>query len=235
MILDPLKAQFASGLQIDKILQIFSGSFTLATTVSGALVIKDSHTTPINDMTYFFGIYSVDGGNNTDIGSNYLVNNHFVNVAGGSKVNSIGIYGVNFDSVSHSVSYEIAIMARPSNALYSSISPPNNNLYLTSRSNYQKIALEGSQSVNVAAGNGTLGFSPTATTITHNLGYRPCIRSFVDDGTTLTDFSTPGVITKLAPGRISPSNTNAVFSFINNSAISTYTLTLSHRIYYDPN
>lgn len=235
MILNPLKAQFASGLQVDKILQIFSGSFTLAPTISGALIIKDNHATAVNDMTYFFGIYSVDGGNATDIGSNYLINNEFVNVAGGSKANSIGVYGVNFDSVSHNVSYEIAIMAKPSNTLYSAVSPPDNNLYLTSKSNYQKIALEGSQSVNIAAGNGTQGFSPTSVTIVHSLGYRPCVRSFVDDGTTLTDFSTPGVVTSLAPGRTLLSNTNAVLSFINNSASATYTLTLSHRIYYDPN
>lgn len=236
MTVDATKLNFYSGYPIDKIIGIFYGSFT-ATSRPFTAPVGDSHPTGINDLVYFVGTFTVDGSQPQDIGSEYMINGEIVQALGASINGTIQIYYNNSDSITHLITYEIAIISKPSNTLYTPGNLSNNTLYFYSGFNYQKIAVENTEPISIAA---AVGPTPTDTVITipHNLGYRPCVRAFVDNGTTLTDVLVRNGIALIFNEDVfmtnSTDNTNAYFRFTNNDT-SVYSFNLGTRIYYDPN
>lgn len=233
------KVAFTSALDTDRVLEIFTGRISVPTTGSGSLALFDTYNTGINDLTYPVGIFSVDGGNGTDMGSHYLVGSSYLSLVASTQNNVLNVSAINFDAPTHSVAYKIAILAKPSNTTFTLPNNlPVNTAYLDSRINYQKIALEATIPIIVPAGNGTTAWLETLTVpIPHNLGYRPNVRSFVDDGTSLTlaNGTSFSLLYRVQIAcRIKIDNNNVNFVFLNSTA-SPKALNLSYRIYYDPN
>ncbi len=237
-MIDPRNFYFNSNYLIDKVLEIFTGSFTSASRISPAPV-NDTKNTSINDLLYYVGTYTVDGGEPQDIGSEVLVNGFVFQVLASTQAGTLQIYSNNADTISHEVTYKIALISKPSNTLFTlnESTQPINDLYFSSSLNYQKIALEDVESVSVAP---AVGATPTDTlvTIPHDLGYIPCVRAFVDDTTTLTDVLVRNGVALVF--NIDTEMTNSVdesnvyFRFTNLDT-NTYSFNLNYRIYYDAN
>lgn len=231
-----LDFNFISEKQIDKIIGIYSGSFTAASRPSFP-ALGDSNTIGINDLTYFVGTFTVDGGNPQDLGAEVLVNGFSVQAVGATGANTLSIYYNNADTATHIISYNVAIISKPSNTQYTPINIPINKLYFNSSANYQKIYTDVTESIVVAAASGT---SPTDTVITvaHNLGYKPCVRAFTDNGSLLTDTLTRNALALVFNYGIDMTNTvdnsNVYFRFTN-SDTSARNFNLNYRIYYGAN
>jgi len=236
MSVDRSKLDFYSGDQIDQILAVFSGSFS-ATSRPAAQTVGASNNTGISDFSFAQGTFTVDGGSPQDMGSETLVNGETVQALFGSQSGVLNIYYNNADTVAHTIAYNIALLSKPSNTLFTLPGTPNNKLYFDSRKNYQKIALQDSQSVTVVAAVGTTP-TDTVVTIPHNLGYRPCVRAFLDNSVTLVDLlvrnSMPLIFNTNVLMTNTVDNANVTFRFTN-SDTTAYTLKLHYRIYYDAN
>jgi len=234
--MNPTNYVFMSEYGIDKILSIFSGSFTAASRPS-LPAIGASFASGINDLVFCQGTFTVDGGNPQDLGSELLVNGFYVQALAGSQSNNINIYYNNDDTVAHTITYNVFMISKPSNGLFTPGNLPANSDYFNSNDNYQKIDIDGEESISVSAATGN-GPTDTVITIAHNLGYMPCVRAFVDDGTTLTD-----VLVRNSPALVynrgvlmtnTVDNSNVYFRFTNLDS-ATYSFNLSYRIYYDAN
>lgn len=233
------KVAYTNFADVDKVLEIFTGSMTVPVSGTGALDLYFTHDTGIADFTYFAGYFAVDGGNGSDIGAHYIGNTSYLTVVGASQNNALKIYAVNFDNVQHTVVYQVAVLAKPSNTLFTIPSNiPNNKPYLDSRLNYQKIAFEATIPIVIPAGDGLVANKEVLTIpVPHGLGYRPNVRSFVDNGTSLTHATGNNfglLFAKSMHCRVKLDNNNVNFVFLNSST-STLSLNLSYRIYYDSN
>lgn len=228
---------FNSNYEIDKVLQIFEGSFSAPSNQGGIPVTAQVvNTVGVNDFVYYAGIFNVDGGTYNDLGSEVTVNGVNIQCLGGSTKGSLSLYSNNGDSINHTIGYKIAAIAKPSNTLFTSSSIPNNKLYFSTAINYQKIALEGDKSVTVSLA--TSSPVDTVVSIPHNLGYHPCVRAFIDNGTTLTDLLVRNGVALIYNNNTlmtnSIDNSNVNFRFTNeNGAAATYTI--HYRIYYESN
>lgn len=227
---------FNSAYEIDKILAVYSGSFSAASRPA-VQTVGASNNTGISDFSFAQGTFTVDGGSPQDIGSETLVNGQTVQALFGSQSGVLKIYYNNADTVSHTIAYNIALLSKPTNTLYTLPGTPNDKLYFDSSKNYQKIALQSSQFVTVAAAVGTTP-TDTVVTIPHNLGYRPCVRAFLDNSVTLVDLlvrnSMPLILNLNILMTNTVDNTNVIFRFTN-SDTTAYTLRIHYRIYYDAN
>jgi hypothetical protein len=225
MTIDNTKLVFNSNVSIDKILSVYSGSFLAP---AGNLSAGSMHSLGVNDLVYFAGLFSVDGGAQQDLGGQTSEGSTKQVWCWGKSTNGeITIEYWNTDSSEHTVAYEIAIISKPSNTLYTPTSQPNNQLYLSSNENMQKIAFDKTIPLSIT-GNYTY-------TAAHNLGYRPCVRAFLDNGSVLIDAigSTVGFNIGFPDLLVSVDNTNVYFIW--SGVSSTYNLNLNYRIYYDPN
>jgi hypothetical protein len=231
-----LDFDFLSSKQIDKVIGIYSGSFTAASRPSFP-ALGATNAIGISDLTYFVGTFTVDGGNPNDLGAEELVNGFSVQAVGATSNNTLDIYYNNADTATHTIAYNVAIISKPSNTLYTPANLPTNKLYFNSSANYQKIAFDATEPITVAAAVGT---TPTDTVITvaHNLGYKPCVRAFTDNGTTLTDTLTRNALPLVFNYNILMTNavdtSNAYFRFTNFDTTAR-NLNLNYRIYYDAN
>lgn len=229
---------FDSRYQVDKILEVFSGSFNSASRVN-PIPINSSNITGISDLVYYAGTYTVDGSNPQDIGSVFRVNNFNFQVLASSQSNVINLLSNNADTVSHSVTYEITVISKPTNTFFtpSGSVDPANSLYFTTGLNYQKVAFDDVLPVSVAAAVGTIP-TDTLVAIPHNLGYKPCVRAFVDNGTTLTDVLVRNGIALIYNINLIMTNSvdenNVYFRFTNEDTTSR-SFNLNYRIYYDAN
>lgn len=231
---DPRNFYFNSNYSIDKILQIFSGSFVSASRITPT-PINDTHNTNINDLLYYVGTYTVDGGNPQDIGSEVLVNGFRFQVLASVINGTLNILSNNADTATHTVTYNIATISKPSNTLFTTTQSSQHNF--TSKLNYQKILFDEPIPITLSPAIGT---TPTDTLITipHDLGYRPCVRAFVDNGTTLTDVLVRNGISLVYNMNILMTNSldgNNVYLRFTNLDTSTRNFNLNCRIYYDAN
>lgn len=236
MTVDPTKINFYSGYPTDNIINILKGNITAAGTSTA--VLGATLNTAINDTTLYVGVFSIDeSADYQNLGTLNNDNSPVIGLAAVSQANGLLLYYWNSDSVSHTLSYEVALIAKSTQGF---ITPQlvGNDIYINSVSNnYQKIAFEPVQLISVTGGGSAS--TPVITTIgvSHNLGYFPTVRAFIDNGTKLTDvlfypfgvlLGTSGITCVTSIGA-----TNVTFTFSNpNSGAQTYNLTT--RIYYDP-
>lgn len=234
-MIDQTKLTFASIYGIDKVLDVFSGTF-IAPSQPITLSVLSSNNTTISDLVFFQGVYSIDGGINQDIGSEALANGFAVQALGASQNGQLNLYANNADTLTHSISYQIAMLAKPSNTLYV---PQNvdNDLYFSTVNNYQKIDLQDTIPITIVPAP-TMTPVDTLIKLPHNLGYRPCVRAFVDNGTVLTDALVRNGIALIYNIGVFMTNyvdNTDVYLTFTNFDNTTYKLNLSYRIYYDPN
>lgn len=186
MTFNALEAQFASFLQIDKIIGTYTGSFvsTAPTSVGGSTTVSEPITTNITIPTFFQGIYSIDNGTtwNDFCNKQYILPPGiffpFFTVTGKSTANTMTITAVNFynyntsTGTAYTVLYKVALIAQPNQGIITP-QPIGTDIFFDSRENYQKILLDDETPVSI----GSLGSA--SYTIPHNLEYIPKVRLFI--------------------------------------------------------
>lgn len=189
---------FNSTYPLDKVLGIFTGSFTAASG-SSTPVLATSFDTGIDDLSFFDGTMQIDNSSTTQqIGiSAWFPNSaktavYLVDVGIGSEVGKINVFYRNTDSVNHTVNFSICILDKPSNTTYNLNNPnaPNNKFYFNSNNKFLFIEETNTQTVSLPAGTTA---NPVNTTVTFNnsLSYPACSRVYIDNGTYLIDGLVP--------------------------------------------
>ena len=236
MTFNPLGANFASFIQIDKIIGTFSGSFvsTQPSVGTPTTTVVNPITTNISDYTFFQGIFSIDGGTTwNDFGYNKFP----LQILGLSQPNTFNIIAVNKHSYvnpgsdsAYTVQFKVALIAKPGQGI---ITPQliSGKVFFNSNFNYQKILSDTSQPLSITAGNiGTLTFP-------HSLGYIPKVRTFIY--TTILSFGT-GLYELTSMDNygygcinVSEDTTNVNINIDNTPYSGTVSGTVFARIYYD--
>ena len=225
---------FASSLDIDKVLGIYTGTFELPSSgVAGTdNTVTTEITTNIDETTFFYGIYSIDGGDNWNIfntnidhveSEDLTVNpeGEYV-VLGQSEPNKFTMTAVNTSDFTatlffdYDVMYKVALLSRPNQGDVE-IQTITNDIWFDSRKNYQKIAVD-----SVTDTDGT----DVVNVISHNLGYIPKVTAFIEASDVLLDSGS--IIYSANSLNVAITTTNVTVT-----VSGTYTGTLYTRIYYD--
>lgn len=170
---------------VDNIIGIHTGSFTVSapTDLSSPTTATDTFTTGFGDSCLFQGVFSTDSGstwndfgvmipNLTTAGQPVLQTvtcYGWIDSSGILTANGVNYYDyVHSTSQSYTIQYKVVFFAKDTQG---SITPLSTNeiLQYNSAYNYQKIDLKGS-----------FANASTATTVSHNLGYIPKVRSWID-------------------------------------------------------
>ena len=231
-----LNAQFLSSIKIDQILGTYTGSFISTAPTAGGFSTTDTAiiTTNIADTTFFQGIYSIDNGTTwNDFCNQQLILPPdiffpFLTVTGKSTSNTFTVKSNNFynyntsTGTQYTVLYKVCLIAKPNQG---TITPQSigTNTFFKSKFNYQKIAVDGSNSVSIgSSGSGTF-------TIAHSLGYIPKIRPFfqLNSDSSMNEL----VNSNLGTPDISIDNNNVYITL--NAPIAGLVGTLYTRVYYD--
>lgn len=249
MTVDATKIQFGSMFATDQILGTYTGTLNVAAPASAAFAQKATAnttiTTNIPEKTFFQGIFSIDGGVNwVDFNSNKAVTlGSFANLQtqvmyGYSKAGSLTLVadnwsqtsnGSSFSGSAYTFQYKVVIFARPGQGDVTP-QPVTQQRSFSSKYNYQKIFRDSVFPFSFPVGTSTA-------TLTHNLGYIPKFRSYVDnmssnvpDTTALVDFGY--LVYTYVAFQIYMDTTTINYS-INNGGTSAITGTLYTRIYFD--
>lgn len=239
---------FASSIPTDLILGTYTGSISVAaptaTTYSQKQSASATVATGIPERTFFQGVFSTNNGSTwVDFNSNVPVTlGSFANLQtqmmyACSKPNSIVINvdnwnktadGINYTASAYMFLYKIVLFAKPGQGDIIP-QPVTQQQNFTSFTNYQKIFKD-------SIYNFTLPVGTSTSTITHNLGYIPKLRSYIenfsyaDDTAAIYDF---GYFVSQYVAFQAYMDTTTIKYFVNNGGISPMTGTLYTRIYYD--
>lgn len=241
MLTQPNLLFFTSNIQIDKVLRVEEGSFNVAAPTGGLGDItrdgSEAFSTGIDDTTFFYGIYSIDGGATwNDFNSTVVV------ISGGFPVfqtcdvwgeSTNGTFTVrarnwyNFVSgtgTARTVLWKVAIIAKRDQAL---VPKGNTNevLQFTSKYNYQKIAVDDIVTHTLVSG------ARNTYTVDHSLGYIPFARIFIEEGGIMRDVGNVSSLDAYSSFQISATDVTMIISNENNP--SSRTITLHVRIYHD--
>jgi hypothetical protein len=241
---------FASSIPTDLLLGTFSGSVVATAPSVGFFPTKTTATvtipTGINEKTLFQGVFSIDGGTTwCDFNSNKSITLGSVSnlqtqmMYGTSKPGiltlnadnwSVTSDAVNYSGSAYTFMYKVVLFARANQGDISA-QPVVQQRNFSSFTNYQKIYRDTVANVSFPAGTASTG------TITHDLGYVPKIRSYVDnfskasDTTALYDFGyflSQFVIYQIYM------DTSKIYYYVDNTAgVSPATGTFYTRIYFN--
>lgn len=179
------KVEYTSYFQSDMIIGIHTGSFTVsAPSIGSKTTATDIFVTGFGTSCYFQGIFSTDGGTTWNDFGVYQPNlttpgqpvlqtvtcRGYVTTGGTFTAVGINWYDlVHSSGTSKTIQYKVAFFAKQGQGSITPL-PYTQKTQLDSRINIQKIYLDD-----------TFAASTTAnTTITHNLGYIPKVRSFFE-------------------------------------------------------
>jgi hypothetical protein len=246
MSVDRTKLQFYSGDKIDQIVGIYTGTISVGAPTLGQVHLSstDSKAHGFGDSAYFEGIFSTNNGITwNDLGAQTpILTGAFPTFQTAECTAYVDATNINVkatswydfsNSTSHAYTFMYKVFAIAKNTMAQPITPlaTNNDLFLLSTYNYQKIALQGTKALSVASG--TSG----SATVSHSLGYSPKVRAWWFDG------ASPTVCRPLVPEGTSSSyreiqvrvSTSDVTFFADNSdgvGIAN-TGNIEYRIYYD--
>lgn len=250
MSVDPTKLQFDSLLATDRILGTYTGTINSPAPAAIAFTKTSTSTTittNIPERTFFQGIFSIDGGV-TWLDFNSQIPN--ITVPSRPALQTQMLYGYSLEgslvitadnwsyyngttttSASYLFVYKVALFARPNQGDITA-QPVVQPLNFNTKYNYQKISRDSVGSVTIPTTTATI-------TITHNLGYIPKIRHYVDNfiysglgGNNLYDL---GYFASQFVGINVYIDTTTVYYFIDNSYVGSVPITTTFytRIYYD--
>jgi hypothetical protein len=231
--------------QTDKIIGAFSDSFTIpASSAFTPSQATKTHNTGFGESCLPIGIYSTDSGTTwNDMGvivpSGALFQTEEC-TASVSPTGVVTVLGTNwYDTTSFSgdgrpaktVMYKIWLLAKKDQGVITPLPITTMPLYHSSRFNYQKIMPggDGSKTLSVSAGN--VGQE----SISHNLGYVPNVRTWVDDSGTIrmnVSHAMSGLTTFIAP-EIRLDNNDMIIYRDNGFSFSSYSVNILYRIYLD--
>lgn len=246
MALQPNLLNFISDIQIDKILKVASGTFNVAAPTGGlgSITVDGFATfdTGINDTTFFYGVFSLDGGATWND-----FNSSVVEITGGNPVfQTCDVWGesragtfyvwarnwynfVNSTGTARTVMYKVALVAKRDQAVVPTASTDEKLQFITDY-NYPKIAVDDVQTMSLATNE------RKAFVIPHNLGYVPKVLGFATflNGTQdnyLYDFGHMFSGDAYSAMLIDTSNFTYIISNENNPNPASYRV--HTRIYYD--
>jgi len=173
---------------IDKIIGYFTDTVTVPapTAVSGPTTVTTAYPHGFGDSTYFQGIYTDQFGVRwSDFGAMQPKNPgatptfQTLDLSATVDTTNLNVTAKNYYDVVNSVgvsrtcTYKVYLLAKNSMPLPLEALPMPTNTQYDSRLNYQKIALQGTATLNVAAG------TASGVTVNHNLGVVPSARVFM--------------------------------------------------------
>lgn len=243
----PDKLIFSSALPIDKVIATFTGSFTVPAPTSDEFekIVSHSISTKIPESTFFQLIYSIDGGT-TWSDSGFSVRrggSDSFYVIGRSNADTFTVMAFNrFDysaniGFTRTMQYKLVLFEKTDQGEIPQ-GQYGGKTYFDSRLNYQKIKLSEARAFSVA-NNSSAGYD-----FTHNLGYIPRVRVFIETNNSFVNmpagmynfmpysrkvFSADN--TQIAP--VSMSNTNLNVRIANLGGGGSISGTLHARVYYD--
>jgi len=238
-MVNPLLLHFSSNIKIDKVLKVASGSFNIAApTPFPPTEAEDNFATNINDTTFFYGIYSTDGGTTwNDFNSSVVeVTLGFpvfqtCDVWGESIAGTFYIKARNWYNylsgvgTARTILWKVALIAKGGQTLVPSISDTDEILQFSSAFNYQKIKVDDELPITILAGN------RDTFDVAHNLNYIPRVRSWVEQSGVMTDsgYSLGGD----AYSSLEINTTNVRYIISNEGNPNPRTFKLFTRVYYD--
>lgn len=179
---DPRDFLFNTAYKMDQIIFSKSGTITVAASTTENVTIPNT----IGATTLFTGYFNVDGGNaNNTIPSFYAigevadVNAPYVSIEPTVTNTDITLSVENTDSSSHSVQYDIYLLAKSNQGEITPDLEGSGFSFNTNR-NYLKIAFDDIANITIPAATSAQIFQSISTTIPHNLGYAPNFRSFIE-------------------------------------------------------
>jgi len=244
------KVAFASSIPTDLMLGSFSGSLSSPSPGSTLFPSKTSTsvtiTTGISEKTLFQGVFSTDGGTTwCDFNSNIAARlGSFSNLQtqmmyGYSKANSLTLTadnwnvtsdGTHWNGSAYTFMYKVVLFNRPGQGDVTP-QPLVESLNFSAQYNYQKIFRDSTFDFTFPVGTNTA-------TITHNLGYVPKFRCYIDnfssglapDNAALMDYGY--FISQFSIFQCYADTTTIKYFVDNSGGVSALTGTLYTRIYY---
>jgi hypothetical protein len=248
MTVDRTKLNFYSGDLIDKIIGVYTGTLSVSAPSAspGHLSVTDTHPHDFRDSAYFQGRFSTDGGTTwNDFGaqtpnlSGTFPVFQTADCTGFVDATSVNVKAIswydNVAGVGHAFTFTYEIFAIAKNTMALPITPlaANNNLFLSSNTNYQKIALQGTAAISVASG------ATGSVVIPHGLEKVPNVRAWWFDA------ATPTVCRSLVPDatdikyaeiqvKVDPPTSSIIFYVDGSGVFSPNTIgNVEYRVYYD--
>lgn len=236
-------------LPIDKIIGVFSGSFTVPapTAAQGHTYAEDVQNTGFGDNCLTQAIYSLDNGVtwNDDNMSVPDLSGAFpvlqtADVSSFSQVNQIGVGCTNWynsftgTGVSRTVLYKVFALAKSNQGVLEPLAT-NYKLSYTSVDNYLKIKSQGVISLSIPPS------TPTVSVQFHGLGYVPTSRGYVEYSSGRIYPATRNLLPNTGSGgsnnnpietSIQIDTSNTTYSFLSTESV-TDTINLHYRIYYN--
>lgn len=231
-------ASFDSRFMTDRVIQVYTGSSPTVSKGDGVYVeIPTTDVLPEGERCIWVGLWSKDGTNWVPIGGPTFTSGYVTEwlVTAQSDAGKIILSVANVrDDTARSIQYKVAIMLKDNNSVVRATNLPLKPS-LDSRYTFQKIAFSGFPTVSVGAS------TTSTTTITHNLGYVPVVRAFLQyvsngDGVVLGQvFDMATSNTPNLACYIKATDTDVSFVLDNSGNVLTGggTFLLHYRIYYD--
>lgn len=241
------KIAFASSIPSDLILGTYTGSFVAAAPATIPFTKTSTNftiNTGISEKTFFLGIFSTDGGTTwVDFNSNIpnISNPSVVALQtqmlyGRSKPNTLVLTADNWSyyngstttSAAYTFQFKVVVYARPDQGNVTP-QPVTQSLNFSTVYNYQKIFRDSVFPFTLPIGTSTL-------TLTHNLGYIPKIRGYIDNFSYATDTAALydfGYFSSQTLFDLYIDTTSVKYFFDNSSGVGNMTGTIYTRIYFD--
>lgn len=239
---------FASSIPMDLILGTYTGSLASPAPAASPFTKTTASvtiTTNIAEKTFFQGIFSTDGGTTwLDFNAQIPNTTNPTNIAlqtqmmyGYSQAGSLVLSADNWSyyngttttSAAYTFLYKVVIFALPGQGNVTP-QPVVNPLNFSTKYNYQKIARDSGPAAI------SLGIGTTTVNVTHNLGYIPKIRHYIDNfsfaaTSNLYDFGY--FASNYTLFNCSIDTTKVSYFFDNSGGAGPMTFNLYTRIYYD--
>lgn len=240
-MVDYSKLLFLSNSQIDKVLRVETGSFFVPAPTGGlGDITRDASATfntDINDHTFFYGLFSLDGGATwnefnssvVEFASGFPVF-QTCDVWGESRPGTFTIMARNWynfvssSSTARTVLWKVAIIAQGNQGL----APKGNSaeiLQFTSSYNYKKIAVDAITPVTLSS------LQRTTFVVSHLLGYVPKIRLWALENGVMYDAG--HWLTPDAYSSIEIDSSNVYITMDNSNNPSARNLNIYTRVYHN--
>lgn len=224
MPFDPRNFKSISTLGTDQILKVYKGTDTIGAAPS--IFVPTDKTTIIPSgytaKTFFVGLFSVDNGvtwNNIGVRAGDV--DTFLTADDGTLELNMSNYAL----AGKTVLYKIASIAKDQDWIDPTFT--DQDIQFSSLYNYQKIAVEDTQVLNIAPNT-----RPTIT-VNHNLGYIPQFRSWADFGFDGKLHDTGTLFKYDGYTQIEVSTTQVIFEISNIGNPNFNPMTIYTRVYYD--
>lgn len=227
---------FTSLYPVDKVLNIYTGTITIPVRTDSANTVVIN--TGVEGPVFFAGIFTIDGSDTyTDLGGVEFFDDGVgayteFGLDGKSADGTLTLTTVTSDVFTHTCDYKVFTFAQSEQGLFTleGENRPTILENLSNSRNYQKIYTDTKQPHTVTTA------ATSSYTVSHDLGYVPSVRAFIEVSGVLYDVAAGPTINTVGFNNcfceLRVSSTDVTVFFINNTGASVDT-TIHTRIYAD--